>query len=52
MTTLRSFRWGLALAALPICILLASVAYAPKKRRPSVGDRTDALFQHRHGGTG
>lgn len=44
MTTLRSFRWGLALAALPLCILLASTARA-REVPPESGDRTDALFR-------
>lgn len=44
MTTLRSFRWGLALAALPLCILLASTAHA-REVPPESSDRTDALFR-------
>ena len=44
MTTLRSFRWGLALAALPLCILLASTARA-QGATPDAGNRIAALFQ-------
>jgi len=44
MTTRRSFRWGLALAALPLCILLACVAYA-QEAPPEVEDRTTVLFR-------
>ena len=44
MTTFRSFRWGLALAALPLCILLARAAPA-QDAPPSGDDRTAALFQ-------
>ena len=47
MTTLRSFRWGLALAALPLCILLALAARA--QEAPPEGaaqpDRIDLLFE-------
>ena len=44
MTTLRSFRWGLALAALPLCILLASTAYAQETPPGTVDERTARLF--------
>ena len=44
MTTLRFFRWGLALAALPICILLAETAGA-QEAPPEDGDRIALLFQ-------
>ena len=44
MTTRRSFRWGLALAALPLCILLAWAAYA-QEAPPEVEDRTTVLFR-------
>ena len=44
MTTLRSFWWGLALAALPLCILLASTARA-QDAAPDAGNRIAALFQ-------
>ena len=43
MTTLRSFRWGLALAALPLCILLASTARA--QETPPDDTRITALFR-------
>ena len=51
MTTLRSFWWGLALAALPLCILLASTARA-QDAAPDAGNRIAALFQRWHGGAG
>ena len=44
MTTLRSFRWGLALAVLPICILLASTACAQEAPTGTVDERTARLF--------
>ena len=44
MTTFRSFRWGLALAALPTCILLASTAPA-QEAPPEEGGRIAALFE-------
>ena len=44
MTTLRSFRWGLALASLPLCILLASLATA-QEASPDDSARVAALFQ-------
>ena len=44
MTTLRSFCRGVALAALPLCILLASRA-AAQEAPPEAGDRTALLFE-------
>ena len=44
MTTLRSFRWGLALATMPLCILLAWAACA-QETPPDEGDRIAGLFQ-------
>ena len=44
MTTVRLFRWGLAVAALLICILLASTAGAQEASLED-GDRIAALFQ-------
>ena len=44
MTTLRTCRWGLALAALPICILLAATAHA-QDAPPDDDARIAALFQ-------
>ena len=44
MTTRRSFRWGLALASLPLCILLASPATA-QEAPPDDSPRVAALFQ-------
>ena len=44
MTTLRSFRWGLALAALPLCILLAAAAAAQQPPEADDNDRIAILF--------
>ena len=44
MTTPHSFRWGLALASLPLCILLASLATA-QEAPPDENARVAALFQ-------
>jgi len=44
MTTIRSLRWGLGLAALPICILLACATYA-QEAPPKGSERIAALFQ-------
>ena len=46
MTTLRFFRWGLALAALPVCILLASTAPAAQETSPADQEERAGILFH------